>query len=166
MKRMSRKFFAVLLVCLTAALWTAPAWAYPKWVGSKATWVVKLDEKNKNLGKGTEKVLKISVTYTNNSKDKLIKAFYNRTHSFYCEFYVKDGQNEVYLGSVKRDGEKFDNPWKVEVYPGQSVKRDYTFGLDLSKWSDVNRRAFNNSKQILIRNGKWTHDFQVRMEEM
>ena len=181
MKRMNSKFFAVLLVCVLAALWAAPAWARPKWVSIKSKVSIVRNEKQKDQNANDYKKIRVAVTYTNNSKDKIITAIFNKTLSQYADIYVKEKQaditaysvNVVYrdvdrkIGSYDAKGLKYTSVNKCELYPGQSMTLNYDFTLvkTMPTWDAGNRKKFNTGKPF-VKNLKWSHDFQVRTEDL
>ena len=190
MKRMNSKFFAVLLVCVLAGMLgaTAPAWASrPNWVSSRATVSIVRNEKQKDPNAGDYKQIRVTVTYTNNSRDRIVTECFNKTMDLACGFYVKEVVTEKYrkededgdfyttdrkvkkdvkLGSYKRDGVKFPKVDKVnDVYPGQTWTLTYYLGLNLSKWKAEPRKKFNTGN-LFLKDIKWSHGFQVKSKGM
>ena len=155
MKQMKGKFFAALLVCVLAALWAVPANAYPKWVGIKGRpWAVVRNEKQKDPNANDYKLLRMPVTYTNNSKDKIITAIFNKTISFSCKFGI-DVVTQAYNSTTK-----WSTVNKLELYPGQSHTLNYYHIVNRSNW-DAGPRKWFNTDQVVIRDIKWNHDFNV-----
>ena len=191
MKRMNQKFFAVLLVCVLAGMLgaAAPAWAsYPNWVSSRATVSVVRNEKQKDPNAGDYKQIRVTVTYTNNSRDRIVTECFNKTMDLACGFYVKEVVTEKYrkededgdfytsdrkvkkdvqLASYKRDGVKYSKVDKLkDVYPGQTWTLTYYLGINLSnKWKAESRKKFNTGN-IFLKDIKWSHGFQVKSKGM
>ena len=164
MKRMKSKFFAALLVCVLAALWAAPAWAYPKWIGVRGKVSIERNEKQNDPNSGTYKRFRLIVTYTNNSKDKIIKAIFNKTINLTCDLHLKNGNKIAgYKTEPTHTSTKVN---KCELWPGQSITLNYYLHLDISHWKYAAERKRFNTNEIVARNLKWTHEFQVRTEDL
>ena len=194
MKRMNMKgkLFAALLVCVLAGMLgaTAPAWASrPNWVSSKATVGIVRNEKQKDPNAGDYKQIRVTVTYTNNSRDRIVTECFNKTMDLACGFYINEVVTEKYraldedddyyymaerkvkkdvqLASYKRDGVKYSKVDKLkDVYPGQTWTLTYYLGINLSnKWKAESRKKFNTGN-IFLKDIKWSHGFQVKSKGM
>jgi len=178
---MSKNFIkrSLSFVLLIAALlcFAAPSWARPNWVSFKSKVSIVRNDKQKDSNAGNYKRVKVSITYTNNSKDKIIKAFFNKSISFTCDFYVTERQTpwmgndwkenvDVKLSSFKANNIKYAQVNKCEVYPGQSYTLNYFINFSTSKWSKENRKKFNTGKPFYKNLKNWAHDFQVQTEKI
>ncbi len=164
MKQMKSKFFAVLLVCVLAGMLgaAAPAWAYPKWIGIKGKLSIERNDEQKDPNSGTYKRYRFIVTYTNNSKDKIVTAIFNKTINLTCDLHLKNG-NKIANDKKGLTSTKVN---KCELWPGQSISLHYYPLLDISHWKNAAERKRFNTNEIVAKNLKWTHDFQVRTEDL
>ena len=154
--------FVMLMAALLCV--SAPALAYPKWIGVKGKLSIVRNEKQKDKNANNYKQLKLVVTYKNNSRDKIITAIFNKTTSLNCSIYavyipagyqyVKEN-GEVASCNVK--GAKSDKVNKCELYPGQSISLAYYFNVTSFK----KRNVFNTGNPYIKGNWKFGHDFQV-----
>ena len=149
------------------------------------------NEKQKDPNATNYKILRVTVTYTNNSKDRVVTECFNKTIGHSCDFYVKEEviekyyetdedddddddddyyyvekkrkvTKEVTLGSHKRYGMKFPKVDKLnDIYPGQSWSTTYNVEIEMFKWKAEARKKFNTQNSFM-KNSKWSHGFQVK----
>ena len=167
MEQMKQKFFTAPLVCLLAALWAAPAWAYPDWISCKPTVRLVRNEKQTDPNSGTYKRFCLTVTYTNRSKDKIVEAIFNKTIDLTCDLYRKEGRNEIKAADYKTEPtHKSTKVNKCELWPGQSMELNYYLQLDISSWRSAEQRKKFNTSEIVAKNIRWSHDFQVQSKKI
>ena len=172
MTNMRRTYFAALLVCLAAVFWAAPSQAYPNWIGVKSgTWNIVRDKNS------YRDMVRIPITYTNNSRNKIITMFFNKTistsfdvlatvkqkdgNSFYVRpNYVK--QVEIKMGSFKFNDLRWTNLNQVQLYPGQSWSTVYTFFIKVPDKTGGYDLKYYTRGNPYIKNIRWNHDFQVQ----
>ena len=136
--------------------------SYPKWISWR--W------KSKIINDDGQKKFKIDITYTNKSKNKIIKGFFNRSITFSFKQY----QEQYAVGEIKHKGKPYNlvsnyrvsgiqytKHIKCEVYPGESYKLTYYIPFNRFKW----KKRYNSKDHILL-NFKLSHSFQVRKENM
>ena len=160
MKHMKGKFFAALLVCVLAGLWAAPAHAYPKWVGVSGKWSIVRNEKQKDVNAKNYKQLRCDVTYTNNSKDRVITAIFNKTISMSGTLRVR-WDTGLYGPENITASTKSSNVTKMELYPGQS--KTFYYILTIDKIPYLSRFNQYGAELKII---KWGHDFQVSTQKL
>ncbi|MBQ9527549.1 MAG: hypothetical protein IJR68_08055 [Fretibacterium sp.] len=157
---MSKSFVkrSLSVVLLFAALLcvSAPALAYPKWVGVKGKWSIVRNESQKDPNAKDYKKIKVSVTYTNNSRDKIITAIFNKTLSMEGGLKVKWDGGGRYGAEPIKASIKSTRVSKMELYPGQSTSMYYLLPVN----GTSHLRDFNKYGADLGIN-KWWHDFQV-----
>ncbi len=169
---MRRKFYSVLLLCLSAVFGAVPSQAYPNWIGVKSgTWDIVRDKYSYR-----DKV-RIPVTYTNNSRNKIITMFFNKTVSTSFDvhakvkkkdgntFYVRPNyvkQVEIKMGSFNFKDLRWTDLNKVQLYPGQSWSMTYSFFIKVpDKTGGYDLKDYTRGNPYL-KNIRWNHDFQVQ----
>ena len=133
---------------------------YPKWIGWR--W------KSKIINDDGQKKFKIDITYTNKSKDKIIKCIFNKsiTFSFKQCTEVYAGGDITYKGkhystlSNCHASSTFPKPNYCEIYPGDSYTLTYYMPLSRFNWKQ------KYSKNHKLMNYKLSHSFQVQKENM
>ena len=141
----------------------------PKWVTWSATGrIIRNPDKNIPITAGNYYVVEIQITYTNNSKDTDIIAFYDK----YVKLTATTNQWFGNLPSGKPTWASVtsDKINKVEVWPGKSYSLVYY--MDISNftkpgatgWSGFNREIGNtkNAYSAYLKNRSVTHNFNVR----
>ena len=164
MKHMKGKLFAVLLVCLLSVLLTSSAWARPNWIGIKGYAAIVRNENQNDPNSGTYKRFRFTVMYTNNSKDKIIRAIFDKTLDVTCDMFLRNGYKIAHY--TMDPPHNFTAVNKCELWPGQSIKLNYYPYLDIAHWKDAAQRRRFNTNEIILKDIKWTHDFRVRTENL
>jgi hypothetical protein len=147
----------VAVLLLTLAL-TGAAHARPNWVGITAK--VSMMKTGKNINAAGYWTARVTVTYKNNSRDKIITVIFNKTGTI----TIQDSGGQGYI--VDTNSSKAN---KMELYPGQSTKLHYDRQITRlsspypgATWKDINSRFLKMKVKIV----RWSHDFQVRSKNL
>ncbi len=160
-------FFFITSVCHFSSVETAIASEYqkPSWVNTTAKAAVIRNSKVKNINSPDYYIVKFTITYTNNSRDKIITKIFNKKTLVEYIMPTASGVKKklYYKGTSTRVN-------TVELYPGQSTSLVYyTTPFNFMKHlaggtvaSQIKRyNEFLNSKKMKFTFKYW-HGFQVR----
>ena len=156
-KQLSR--FFVTFALLTAFMLPAGnvfAAETPKWLGTKIVeW--KLLKSGKSMGDMGAMNLFVKIRHTNNSKDRVITAFYDKKGYFEIEGDSVEVRARLQSSKVNR----------VNVDPGESFNLTYTLPITecLNNFNDIsamNHRLSGSIKYFKIR--KWGYTVGVKSE--
>jgi hypothetical protein len=144
--------------------------AIPKWLSWKPTYTLVRNEKQKNAKASDYYILRIDITYTNKSRDKVITAFFNKDMGVTCDAYIRENRWVNGRGSIPQDvkiasckyGKTWTNVSKCELYPGQSYKLIYRFNAKLPS----GQNKFNTNKYRSFKNIRLKHDLQVQTKNL
>ena len=160
---MSKSFVkrSLSVVLLFAALLcvSAPALAYPKWVGVKGKWSIVRNESQKDPNAKDYKKIKVSVTYTNNSKDKIVTAIFNKTLGMSATLNIYTDSFHYFTDTATTKANiKSTKVSKMELYPGQSTSMYYLFPINIPSSAMNYLNSYGIARWDI---NKWWHDFQV-----
>ena len=145
---------------------------HPKWVSYRYSIKRVRNKKEDNPDSINYYKFKIDITYTNNSKDKIIKSFFNRSISVSFDHCIK---SPMAAGDIKYKGKYYDKishcktdvisytkPVKCTIYPGESYTITYNIPFSKFNW----KKKYNSKEHSLIRYKISSHKFQVQKENM
>ncbi len=144
--------------------------SYPKWIGWRWKLNIIRNEDEDDPNSADYYKFRIDITYTNKSKDKIIKCFFNRNLSISFDHCLKRN----YSGEIKYKGKYYDKishcksneisyskPIKCSLYPGESYTQTYYVPFNRFNW----KKIYSSKVHGLI-NYKLSHSFKVRKENM
>ena len=142
---------------------TRKSQGYPSWI--KWSWKYRIIRDNNGHNK-----FKIDITYRNNSKDKIIKCFFNRNLNLsfkqcvwgYGSQEIKyKGQTYCVVSNCTSNAVSYPKSANCEIYPGDSYTLTYNIPFSRFNWKEK-----YNPKRHKLLNFKLSHTFQVRKENM
>ena len=156
-KSFVKRSLSVVLLFAALLCLSAPAMARPNWIGIKGKYSIVRNEKQKNPRAKDYKQIRFSVTYTNNSSDKIVTAIFNKTLSVSCTAFYKWLVYNDSAGTIKASI-KSTRVSKMELYPGQSTSMYYLLPINIQ---NADHLSHFNKDGGSIKDIKWSHDFQV-----
>ena len=161
-KNFIKRSFSILLLITALLCFAAPSWARPNWVSTNAKWSIVRNEKQNDPKANNYYYLKASVTYTNNSEDKIILSIFGKTLNATGTVYYWDKYNTGNTAGTLNSSIKSTKVNNMNLYPGQSTSLYYLFPFNgkLPYLSAFNTNRKNGRKSG-VRDIKWSHDFKV-----